>query len=113
MKTPALPPSIGLGLGLGAVALVGLGVAAYFLYKNREKFDPTSDKNLAYGTVNTVGEVLTGDKNFTLGGWLYELTHGAPDISKPVTQAEIEAYRLKQKSAQEPGNGDPIVIFGA
>lgn len=109
-----LPGSIGVGLGLGTVALVGVGVVAYLLYKNRDRFNPTSDKNLAYGAVNSAGQALTGDKNFTLGNWLFGSTAAERDINKPVTQAEIEAYRLKKKTEQEvPDPTQPIYVFGA
>lgn len=40
--------------------------------------DPTSDKNLAYKGVNAVGGALTGAKDFSLGGWLYDVTHPTP-----------------------------------
>lgn len=35
--------------------------------------NPLSNQNLAYKGVNSVGEKLTGDSNFTLGGWLYDI----------------------------------------
>lgn len=36
---------------------------------------PTSADNIAYSTTNKIGTALTGDKNFTFGGWIYDITH--------------------------------------
>lgn len=36
---------------------------------------PSSDQNIAYQTTNKIGAALTGDKNFSLGGWIYDITH--------------------------------------
>lgn len=36
---------------------------------------PSSADNIAYQTTNKIGATLTGDKNFTFGGWLYDITH--------------------------------------
>lgn len=36
---------------------------------------PSSDKNVAYQATNKIGAAITGDKNFTFGGWLYDITH--------------------------------------
>lgn len=44
--------------------------------------DPTSDKNLAYTGVNKVGAALTGEQDFKLGVWLYDMLH--PEQAKPV-----------------------------
>lgn len=72
--------------GYAVVALIAVG-ALYFLGKKLagsagdaaravgQAVDPTSDKNLAYRGTNAIGEALTGDKDFTLGGWLYDITH--------------------------------------
>lgn len=36
---------------------------------------PTSDQNIFYQGTNKIGAALTGDKNFTFGGWIYDVTH--------------------------------------
>ncbi len=79
-----MPLSIAAGIAL--VALV-----AVVLYAKRAAIaaalDPTSPANLAYEGANAVGSVLTDttDGSFTLGGWLYELTHpNAPRADAPV-----------------------------
>lgn len=36
---------------------------------------PSSDQNIIYKSVNKIGAGVTGDSSFTLGGWLYDITH--------------------------------------
>lgn len=43
--------------------------------KTPDAVKPTSDQNMIYQGVNKVGEKLTGDKGFSLGGWIYDVTH--------------------------------------
>lgn len=65
------------------VAAISIAGAAYWIYEkflkdklpDEHTFDPTSDKNLAYRGTNAVGAALTGDKSFSLGSWLYDITH--------------------------------------
>jgi hypothetical protein len=45
----------------------------------KKSLDPTSTDNLAYKSVNAVGAVVADDKNFTLGGAIYDFFH--PSIS--------------------------------
>lgn len=70
MKVPA---SLGAGLGLGLVALFAVGGVIYLVSKNSNLFNPTQAGNLADTAANSVVEVLTGDKNQTVGGWFYDL----------------------------------------
>ena len=65
-------------------AVLALGVViggGYFLLKSEatkaavfvgESVDITSDQNLVYKSVNAIGESLTGDAHFSLGGWMYD-----------------------------------------
>lgn len=39
--------------------------------------NPASDQNLAYRGVNGVGAAVSGDSSWTLGGWIYDITHPA------------------------------------
>lgn len=74
--------------GFGLVAIGGVvivGAVIYYGYKFvsgtvetakdvvKKDLNPTSDKNLAYRGVNAVGEAITGDQNFSLGSWLYDV----------------------------------------
>lgn len=67
----------------GAVA----AVLFYLLLKNEAKeaavavgdaINPVNPNNIFYGGVSAVGEVISGEKGWTLGGWIYEVTH-SPD----------------------------------
>jgi hypothetical protein len=87
--------------GYAAMVLVG-GVLIYFVAKKfsgavgdaaravGEAVNPTSDKNLAYRGVNAVGEALTGDTDFNLGGWIYDLTHKDYDPNAPFVPRSVQ-----------------------
>jgi hypothetical protein len=75
-----LPASVGFGAGLGAIALVGVGVVAYLLYVNRDKFNPNSRNNLAYQGANAIVQTLTGDKDQTVGGAAFDLVDKVKQI---------------------------------
>lgn len=51
---------LALGAGLGLVVLAALGVAGFFFYRNRARFDPTNEKNLANQGAGAVVAALTG-----------------------------------------------------
>ena len=52
--------------------------------------DPTNPGNVVNEGVSKVGSVLTGDAEFSLGAWLYNITH--PDEGKsPVIKAKTPA----------------------
>lgn len=82
--------------GTGVLALAGLAVGAVLALAFLRKFgpgglDPTSPDNAAYTSANAVGAALTGDQDFSLGVWLYELTHSSePDPSTPVYRREYD-----------------------
>lgn len=78
-KGLAMNPVVG-----GVVVLAAIGGFVYwkwgddisdFFENLKDRFNPTSDKNLAYSGVNAIGAAVTGDENFTLGGAIYEATH--------------------------------------
>lgn len=61
-----------------AIGLVILVLVWYLKRQAAEAADlvnPTSRDNLAYSGANSVGQALSGDEYWTLGGWLYEITH--------------------------------------
>lgn len=43
--------------------------------------NPVSDQNLAYRGVNALGGALAGDDSWSLGGWIYDITH--PETVEP------------------------------
>lgn len=63
-------------LGIGAVVAIG----GYFIWKNGlpalgKAINPTNPDNVFYGGVNEVGESVTGNEHWTLGGTIYEWLH--------------------------------------
>ena len=80
----------------GALGLLGLAVMfiVYREVKNNlsaaadfasTKLNPASSENLIYdGLIGGVGRAVTGDEDFSLGGYIYDVTHpGTTDLSKP------------------------------
>lgn len=45
------------------------------VFGNANALVPQSPDNLAYGGINALGSAATGDQNFSLGSWLYNVTH--------------------------------------
>ncbi len=67
------------------IAVVAAGaVAAVAWVKRREiaaglqKINPASDQNVIYSGISRAGEAVTGKKGWSLGTWLYDVTHGNP-----------------------------------
>ncbi len=70
---------------VGAVAAVGVVGAVGVWYTKRQAakalevvgdaLNPVSQTNIFNRGVNAVVQNLTGDKNQTLGGWIYDITH--------------------------------------
>lgn len=69
----------GMVLTIGAVG----AIAIYFLKKDinnaaaaaGQSINPVNPNNIFASGVNNVGEVLTGNENFNLGSWIYDITH--------------------------------------
>jgi hypothetical protein len=55
-----LPASIGFGVGVAAVAAIALAGVGFWLYKNREWFNPASQNNLANQGASAAITALTG-----------------------------------------------------
>jgi hypothetical protein len=95
-----LPAPLLVGVGLGLVALVGLALAgrklAGLAVTAAPLVTPTSSDNIIYGgIIGGTGRALSGDREWSLGGWLYDVTHdtdsrisqmlmGAPSASEPL-----------------------------
>ena len=78
------------------LGLMGAGVVYYTQKKARELasdvgegLNPNSKDNIVNRGVNAIGETLTGDENFILGGWFYDLINGT---------TEQQAERAKEKA---------------
>ena len=48
--------------------------------------NPADSRNIVNRTVNTVGGAIAQDSNWSLGGWIYDLTHPAYDPNAPARQ---------------------------
>ncbi len=90
-----------------AVALLGVAGTVYLLFGDKIKkaleaagqaVNPTSDKNLAYTGVNAVGAAVTGDKDFSLGSWLYDVTHPNDPYNK-APEFTPRAVAVKEEAA--------------
>jgi hypothetical protein len=78
-----LPGKLELWIGAGVVGLI---VLAYLGKKTADAakavgqaVNPVSDQNIFYSGTNAIGGALTGDQNFSLGVWVYDALHPAPD----------------------------------
>lgn len=64
-------------LGLGALLALGVAYTAYKAHQNAgrigEAINPLSSNNLVYRGVNGLGEAITGDSDFSLGVWAWEV----------------------------------------
>jgi hypothetical protein len=97
----AIAGPVGMGL---AVILVG-GVAYWFLSKKlgeaasavsdaAQYVNPASDKNIIYSGVNDVGSAISGDADFSLGSWFYDITHP----NDPYNKAAPSGASYKQQT---------------
>ncbi len=77
--------ALGLVVYLAVRALAGKASEAAAAVGNA--VNPASDQNLANRAVTATGRVLTGDQSFSLGSWLYDLTHESYDPNKPIKRA--------------------------
>jgi len=93
---------------LAAAAIVIVGVVAWRAWRAApaaldaagRAINPTSPDNLAYRGVNAIGAAVTdpdgpgrnADGSWTLGGWLYDVTHpGWADMTPTVPQRQTGA----------------------
>lgn len=62
----------------------GAGLALFWLARRAgaavadtfaTSLNPASDQNLAYRSVNAIGETVSGEADWTLGGAIYDATH--------------------------------------
>lgn len=68
------------------LAVVGVGVAYYAQRQAKAALNavnPTNGDNIFASGVDKVGAQLTGNENFKLGAWVYDLLHPTVDLTKP------------------------------
>ena len=68
---------------------LGAGALAFLYLKNQageavaavgNAVNPVNPENVFNQGVLSVGQALTGDKSWTLGGWIYEITHDSESL---------------------------------
>lgn len=100
-----------LNVNIDGIMLVGLGVGVpllgflgYKLYASKEEIinavNPASSDNLVNKAFESVGQSVTGDPNWTLGGWAYDWTHNPDGSFRP--EAGFDLVNLM------PGAGSAI-----
>lgn len=73
------------------VMMAGVGYAIYWIINNKDKFDPSSDKNIAYQTASAWVKEVSGGKYLTVGDWLYGMFGSnelSPIVYSPFTKAD-------------------------
>jgi hypothetical protein len=104
----------------GVVALVGLGVVGlvvWKLYSSRNQIaaavNPTSDQNLAYQGANRIVQAATGEKDTTLGVWLWEVFNGGREAEELASRNHYDnaGKGASGSGAQEPDYSDPTQWF--
>lgn len=89
-----------LNINVDGIMLVGLGVGVpllgflgYKLYTSKEKIveavNPLNSNNIVNSAVESVGQSLTGDPNWTLGGWAFDWTHNVDGSYRPEAGIDI------------------------
>lgn len=100
--------------GGGVLALVGVAAAAYVIWKGSrlaaplvdaagealQAVNPTNRDNIFYSGVNSVGAAVSGDKDWSLGGWIYDITHpGELDWLNPAPATQTPEEWQQERSA--------------
>lgn len=95
---------------------MAIGAGAIWLYNNRkdkptgaipflpDSVDPTSDRNAAYKGVNAAGAAITGNKDFSLGVWLYEI------LNPGKVRAEAQVTALSPTPPAPVSQKKPAVV---
>jgi len=74
-------------LAVAAVAAVGVivwrgskvaGQAVDTIAAAADKVNPANPDNVVNQAVTGIGKTVTGNENWTLGGWIYDMTHSDP-----------------------------------
>lgn len=91
LKKYALLAAIGAGV-IGALVYFGKqGIAAAGKVAET-KLNPYSAENAVYqNVIGGAGRALSGDAGWSLGGWLYDVTHPAKPVAAPVKVSPLKA----------------------
>lgn len=110
----SLARDIGTGAAVAVAGALAVGLLGWFLARKGkaaaaalgEAVNPTDRDNLAYRGVNALGEALTGEGGWTLGGWFYDWTH--PEESAPAAPFDADSLLLRVPDSiqRRPAPGD-------
>lgn len=79
-----------IGVGVGLVAAVAIVIGAVkgkkIVGEVANAVNPFNDENIFYEGANAAGAAITGEKEFSLGAWIWEKTHpGQVEQEKRIT----------------------------
>lgn len=103
---------VGLLVGVPLIAFIG-----YKLYGAKDaiaaavdKVNPASSNNFVNQGFEAVGQALTGNDSWTLGGWAYDWTHNADGSFK--TESLFDFTPLGNLNSVNPANPDNVINGG-
>ncbi len=100
---------IGIGAGLIVIAYVLLkrtgGVAAQVAEKVGAAVNPANPDNIVNQGVSAAGAAVTGNKNWTLGTWLYDVFNGDELAAADKAQADKKRREAEAELLRESRRG--------
>lgn len=94
--------AVGLGVALAVAYYVSKGARAVGAAIQNGAINPASSNNVVNQGVQAVGAAATGNKDFSLGAWLYEATHPG------TVAAEDAAVHAPVVTSGRPGDAPPV-----
>lgn len=73
-----LDTKAGMVVAIGAVGLLTLYLAEKKIREVGSSISPTNPSNIFATGVNNVGAMISGNENFKLGAWVYDVVNGTP-----------------------------------
>lgn len=74
-----LDTKAGMIIAIGAVGFVALYLVKGEVEDGLNAISPTNPDNIFAQGVDSVGAIFSGDENWSLGGWLYDVGNGTPE----------------------------------
>lgn len=96
--------------GMIAAGVLAAGVVLYFIGRKLSDkagdaaaavgnaINPTNPENVFHSGVNATGAAISGDKDWTLGGWVYDLFHKPYDPNAPTKKDPDSVAYIKLNS---------------
>jgi hypothetical protein len=85
---------------IGAVVVVAVGWVGYRGYQQAkavagdvvEAVNPASTNNIVYRGVNGVGSAISGNKDFSLGSWIFDIVNSEESKETVTLSADEKAF---------------------